>query len=177
MRIRIIGGCGSGKSSAARKLVLHYGGEHVELDNLVWDRITAGKRNPVEVRDRLLREALAADSWVVEGVHYKWAEDTFREADYIFVLDPGIAIQDYRIVRRFIRSRCGLETWNYKQSFRNMIEMIKWSHGYNRQHMPGILQMTDPFGDKRFFVKGLEDILSLLKARTHSGGYEKHEPV
>ncbi|WP_156430837.1 hypothetical protein [Paenibacillus sp. FJAT-26967] len=56
MRIRIIGSCGSGKSTAARQLAAMYGTDYYETDNLVWDRSEEGLRYPIEVRDRMPRD-------------------------------------------------------------------------------------------------------------------------
>ncbi|SEM51156.1 hypothetical protein [Paenibacillus sp. OV219] len=51
MRIRIVGGCGSGKTYIAGQLAKRYGIPHIQTDNLVWDRSDDSKY-PEAIRDR-----------------------------------------------------------------------------------------------------------------------------
>lgn len=147
MKIRIIGACGSGKSTVARRLSTAYGIPCYELDNLVWDRSETGKKYPQEIRDASLCRILQAKDWIIEGVYTKWARESFRDADLIIILEPHVLIRDYRIIRRFIRSRTGIEPWNYTQSFSNLLKMIvQWNHGYQRKE---ILEITKAYSGKR----------------------------
>ncbi|WP_145318473.1 hypothetical protein [Paenibacillus xylanexedens] len=133
MRIRIIGSCGSGKSTLAKELSGKYGIPFYELDNLIWDRSAENLRYPESVRDDSIQSIVSSDAWIIEGVQYKdWTLKSIQEADLIFVLNPNVFIRDYRIIKRFVLSRVGLRPWNYKQSFKNLCQMIvKWNHQYN----------------------------------------------
>ncbi|MNC63257.1 hypothetical protein D3C81_1986190 [compost metagenome] len=71
MKIRIIGGCGSGKTYIAQLISANLGIPHIQTDNLVWNRANNTKY-PVEERDRKLAEVLGSETWIIEGVHYKW---------------------------------------------------------------------------------------------------------
>ncbi|WP_438446075.1 hypothetical protein [Gorillibacterium sp. sgz5001074] len=172
MKIRIIGPCGSGKSTAARILSEQYGMPAYELDNMVWDRSTpVNKRYPVPIRDALLKAAMSQESWVIEGVDSGWTGDTFREADLIFVLNPHVLVRDYRIVRRFVRSRTGVEPWNYRQSFRNLWKMIfQWNHGYEWDKVFG---RTDAFYPKRFVVRSLKEMKTHMDEWVQEEGYDR----
>lgn len=75
MKIRIIGPCGSGKTYIAKELSRKYNTPYYELDNLIWNRTEVQRRNSIEVRDALLMDILRKDSWIIEGVHYKWGMD------------------------------------------------------------------------------------------------------
>ncbi|SDN00703.1 hypothetical protein SAMN05216191_12345 [Paenibacillus jilunlii] len=160
IRIRIIGGCGSGKSYTARELSKRYGVPYFETDNFVWDRSTPYCRNTPEVRDAQLAEIVAMDSWIIEGVHYKWGSESFRQADFIVLIRPNRVTQDWRVVRRFVKTRLGLEQGNYKQTFRNLNEMLfKWNRKYVRADLPRIMELTEEYRHKRIIVKNNQEIL------------------
>ncbi|AIQ63468.1 hypothetical protein PSTEL_10610 [Paenibacillus stellifer] len=57
MKIRIIGGCGSGKIYIAQLISANLGIPHIQTDNLVWNRVNNTKY-PVEERARKLAEVL-----------------------------------------------------------------------------------------------------------------------
>ncbi|MEK8127723.1 hypothetical protein WMW72_07310 [Paenibacillus filicis] len=167
MRIRIIGSCGSGKSTMARELSEHYGIPYYELDNMIWDRSREGLKYPQEVRNQTLKDIAAQPSWIIEGVQYQdWTWDSIHESDFIFILNPHVLIRDYRIVRRFIRSRTGIEPWNYKQSVHNLIKMIvKWNHGYDLQKL---LEETHAYPSKRYVVQHKKEIIRIIQERKYA---------
>ncbi|ULO06534.1 AAA family ATPase [Paenibacillus sp. 19GGS1-52] len=165
MRIRIIGACGSGKSTLAKELSQKYGVSCYELDNLVWDRSAENLRFPIEVRDSKLAEILNREAWIVEGVHYKWGEESFARADLILILTPNKLVRDYRVVKRFIRTRMGMEQWNYKQSWHNLYQMIfEWNRGYDREAIPRIMEMTAELAEKRKMIKNTKAVETHIQA-------------
>lgn len=165
MRIRIIGACGSGKSTLAKELSQKYGVSCYELDNLVWDRSAENLRFPIEVRDSKLAEILNREAWIVEGAHYKWGEESFARADLILILTPNKLVRDYRVVKRFIRTRMGMEQWNYKQSWNNLYQMIfEWNRGYDREAIPRIMEMTTELAEKRKMIKNTKAVGTHIQA-------------
>ncbi|WP_145330081.1 shikimate kinase [Paenibacillus xylanexedens] len=145
MKIRIIGACGSGKSTLARELSRKYNIAFYEMDNLIWDRSAENRRYPDEVRDSSLQAIVGSDAWIIEGAQLKpWTSSSILEADLIFVLHPHVLVRDYRIIKRFLLSRTGLQTWNYRQSFSNLCKMIvEWNHQYDVQD---VIEMTSKHG-------------------------------
>ncbi len=100
------------------------------------------------------------DSWIIEGVHYKWGSESFRQADFIVLIRPNRVTQDWRVVRRFVKTRLGLEQGNYKQTFRNLNEMLfKWNRKYVRADLPRIMELTEEYRHKRIIVKNNQEIL------------------
>jgi len=74
-RIHIIGEVGSGKTYLARELSGMLSIPYHQLDNVVWKRTAEQDiRNSPEVRDEILHRILDSESWIIEGVHYKWVD-------------------------------------------------------------------------------------------------------
>jgi adenylate kinase family enzyme len=161
MKIRIIGSCGSGKSSLSREISKHYGIPYYELDNIIWDRSTESLKYPEEIRNKTLKEIIVMESWIIEGVQFKdWTIESISQSDIIFILNPNVYIRDYRIIKRFIKSRTGIEPWNYKQSINNLIKMIvKWNHGFKLEEL---LKETNKYQNKRHIVKNKQEILKII---------------
>ncbi len=156
MKIRIIGPCGSGKSTVARALSRQLGIAYHEIDNLMWDRRAPNLRYPEAVRNRMFQDILDSEDWILEGVQHGWTMESFRQADWVLVLHPHVLVRDYRIIRRFIRSRTGLEQWNYKQTFSNLVKMVvEWNHGYDPAK---ILTLTEEFAAKRIVATGPKEL-------------------
>ncbi|WP_373457862.1 hypothetical protein [Paenibacillus wynnii] len=105
-------------------------------------------------------EILSMDSWIVEGAQYSWGTESFKKADIIFILKPNKLTRNYRVVRRFFRTRIGLEKWKYKQSFKNLYQMIfEWNRGYDQEGFSTILELTDEFADKRIIISNNKKII------------------
>ncbi|QSF45939.1 P-loop NTPase family protein [Paenibacillus tianjinensis] len=170
IRIRIIGGCGSGKSFIARELSERYGIPYFETDNFVWERGPEDSRRSPEARDARLLEAVASKEWIIEGVHYKWGIESFRAADLIFVITPNKYVRDLRVVQRFLKTNLGLEQRNYRQSLKNLYVMLfEWNRDFDREGLPKILELTEEFAVKRMVVKKNRDILKIVGQYANQG--------
>ncbi len=177
MKIRIIGPCGSGKSTVARTLSRQLDIAYHEIDNLIWDRSATGVRHPEAVRNRMFQDILESEDWILEGVQHGWTMESFRQADWVLVLHPPVWVRDYRIIRRFIRSRTGLEQWNYKQTFSNLVKMVvDWNHKYDPAK---ILRLTEEFAAKRIVVVRRKELAAWMdslvreKAQAECAGVEQ----
>ncbi|SET96935.1 hypothetical protein SAMN03159358_2909 [Paenibacillus sp. NFR01] len=160
IRIRIIGGCGSGKSYIARALSDQYGIPHYETDNMVWDRSAAARRYPEEERDARLRGIAASASWIIEGVHHRWGAESFAAADVIYILNPPKWRRNWRTIRRFARTRLGLERANYRQTWGNLrVMLLEWNRDFDAKALPEIMKLTEPFAGKRVIVRSSAAIL------------------
>ena len=107
MKIHIIGCSGTGKTYLAKKLSNKYNIPHYDLDNIHWDNSSEkyGIKTKVEKRDKLLQNILEKDSWIIEGIYYKWLEQSFKDADIIYILDLPKYIYKFRIIKRFIKRK------------------------------------------------------------------------
>ena len=149
MKIHIIGGPGSGKTFLAEKLSKELGIPHYDLDELQWDNSASAygvKREPDE-RDKLLDEILIQKDWIIEGVYYAWCQNCFADADMIYVLSVPKYQYKYRIIRRFIRRKLGLEQGK-KETLKSLSQLLKWADQYQQRNLGEIRQLLMPYSDK-----------------------------
>lgn len=140
-----------------------YGVTHYELDNLVWDRSKPYQKYPTEIRDSKLNEIIHKESWIIEGVHHKWGQESFEYADMIYVICPNKFQRDYRVIKRFIRTRLGLEQWNYKQTYKNLYQMLfVWNRTFNKENLSDIMEITEQYAGKRIIVTRNKQILEFI---------------
>ncbi|CAI6037075.1 hypothetical protein PAECIP112173_00861 [Paenibacillus sp. JJ-100] len=166
MKIRIVGACGSGKSTLAQELSRKYDIAFYELDNLIWDRSAENMRYPEEARDKSLQKILDSDAWIIEGAQHKpWTFPSILEADLILILHPHVLVRDYRIIRRFVLSRVGLQAWNYRQSFGNLCKMIvEWNHQYSVQN---VIELTNEHGKDAVIITNIKQAVEKIDERIH----------
>lgn len=149
MKIHIIGGPGSGKSFLAEKLSKELGISRFDLDDLQWDNKSASygvKRSPDE-RDRLLNDVLSHNDWIIEGVYYAWCQQCFADADRIYVLNVPRYKYRYRIIRRFVRRKLGLEKGK-KENLKSLRELLKWADKYQKVNLVEIRKLLIPYSGK-----------------------------
>lgn len=118
MKIHIIGCSGSGKTYLANALSKKYNISHFDLDDIQWDNNAKeyGKKRTLDERKALLQEILYNnDEWIIEGVYYNWVQQSFDEADKIYVLDMPGYLYKSRIIIRSIKKKIG----NIKRKERN----------------------------------------------------------
>ncbi|MBQ6677109.1 MAG: DNA topology modulation protein FlaR [Clostridia bacterium] len=149
MKIHIIGGPGSGKTFLANNLSKQYGIPHYDLDDLQWDNSSGSygtKRTPQE-RDAMLDHILQDDNWIIEGVYYAWCSRCFEEADKIYLLSVSRHKYRYRIIRRFIRRKLGLEKGK-KETLKSLLNLLKWADKYQKENLITIREILLPYSDK-----------------------------
>lgn len=149
MKIHIIGGSGSGKTYLADKLSKIYNIEHYDLDDLQWDNKAEfyGIKRDSDERHAMLQEILKKEEWIIEGVYYKWCEQCFADADKIYLLEVPRRTYRFRIIRRFIRRKLGLEKGK-KETLKSLKNLLKWADSYSDNDMPKIKELMEPYADK-----------------------------
>ncbi len=149
MKIHIVGGSGSGKSHLAELLSKEYGIPHYDLDDIHWDnRANAyGTKRAPEERKALLESILQNSDWIIEGVYYQWCVQCFEDADKIYLLNVPRRTYRYRIIRRFVRRKCGIEKGK-KETIRSLWNLLKWADKYQKEDMPAIRNILEPYANK-----------------------------
>ncbi|WP_181347424.1 AAA family ATPase [Thalassobacillus sp. CUG 92003] len=149
-RIHIIGSVGSGKTTLAKALSETFTIPFFEIDNIVWKRYPSGDiRRTEQERDDYLQEIIQSERWIIEGVHNEaWVADSFRKADLIIFLDPTYSIRTYRIIKRFVWQKLGLEQANYKPTLRIFFKMFKWNKYFEEVGKPNFYKEFGAYQDK-----------------------------
>jgi adenylate kinase family enzyme len=130
-KIRIVGSVGSGKTTLARNLSQNKGITMYSLDDVMWTRFPEGdRRSSEEELNAKLEGIFDQSTWIIEGTHLGWSMKTFDEADMIIFLNPKLPVRIYRITRRFLLQKKGIEPANYVPSWRMYGRMFKWTYQY-----------------------------------------------
>lgn len=167
-KIHIIGSVGSGKTTLARSLSARLNLPHHELDNVVWKRTDTGDiRRSEKERNEFLKSIINTDSWIIEGVHYEWVAESFEKADMIIFLDLSYRKRKYRIIRRFILQKLGVEKANYAPTLEIFRKMFVWNRYFEEKSRQEIITMLGEYQNKLYIVKGAIELETniLLEAR------------
>ncbi|MFI3242472.1 MAG: DNA topology modulation protein FlaR [Alphaproteobacteria bacterium] len=154
MKIHIIGGGGSGKSTFARKLAKEHNFPLLELDNIFWDNSVKGydKKRAKEERLKLLSDFMQNESYIIEGVYYSWLDNSFETADKIYILDVNIHIRNYRILKRLALRKLGI-LQGKNDTLKSIINLIKWNFEHLRDDMPKIMDLANKYPNKVEVIK------------------------
>lgn len=163
MKIFIIGCSGSGKTHFANALCEKYKIPHFDLDNIYWDNNSEyyGVKTPIEKRKELLNDILKNKDWIIEGIYYSWTQDCFKDADKIFVLDIPKGVYVYRIIKRFIRRKLGLEKGK-KETVASTYKLIKWTEKFQTENMPEIRKIVSQHKEKTIYIKKSSEIKQFI---------------
>lgn len=149
MKIHIVGGSGSGKTYLANRLSEEYNIGHYDLDDLLWDNKADfyGVKRSTDERYAMLQDILNQDNWIIEGVYYKWCKQCFVDADKIFLLEVPRHTYRYRIIKRFIRRKLGLEKGK-KETLKSLKDLLKWADSYSANDMTEMKKLVEPYENK-----------------------------
>ena len=164
MRIHIIGGSGSGKTFISNQIQKDYHYDLIDLDKLEWVNVDGKtvKRDLDEKKKMLVRE-LKKDNILLEGVYYNWCEASFKKCDYIFFLNIPTIKQEYRILKRSIRRKLGIEKSYFKETFKSVYDLMKWNIKYNTSLKKDIVKILDKYQDKVYNVNSYDDIKKIIE--------------
>ena len=148
MKIHIVGGPGSGKTFLAQKLSRELGIPHYNLDDIQWANESGyGKKRDPQERDALLDELLQRDDWIMEGVYYAWCGRCFEDADRIYLMTVPRPVYRYRILRRFLRRKLGLEPGK-KETLKSLSALLQWADKYQRVNLVEIRKLLEAYPEK-----------------------------
>ena len=166
MKIHIIGCSGTGKTYLAKKLSNKYNIPRYDLDNIYWDNSSEKyeTKTEFEKRDKLLQKILEKDSWIIEGIYYKWLEQSFKNANIIYILDLPKYIYKFRIIKRFIKRKLKLEAGK-KETLKSLINLLKWTDKFQNENMKEIIKILEKYKEKVYLIKSKKEIKEILKRK------------
>lgn len=125
MKIHICGIYGSGKSTLARILSKEFGLKYYSLDDIKYE-VKYSKVRSVEERIKKLQKICNLPKWITEGTWSNYAEDAFKKADIIVVMNTSKLLCVYRILNRYI--------FRGKQENDTLLKAIKLAKEVYRYH-------------------------------------------
>ncbi|GEM_PF-888597 len=153
VRIFITGPTGSGKSTLSQRLGKFYGIPAHSLDSIHWvPRPGGDERRPLEEKISLLQELVRGESWVIEGVQFKWADLAISSADIIIVLDIPVARNCWLIIKRFVKQYLRVETAAYEPGLKSLVRIFRWNADYRGHERAQLMAKLHPFGSKTTIV-------------------------
>ena len=129
MKLFIIGAAGSGKTTLARMISNAINVAAVNLDDLFWNNTLSnyGNKRDEGERTAMLDAVLRNESWIVEGAYVEWPLLAMKAADRIIYLKKPKRTINFRIWRRFLRRKIGLERQVKKETFKGLRELVSWN--------------------------------------------------
>jgi adenylate kinase family enzyme len=143
-RVMIIGGSGSGKSTFAREIGLRTGLPVAHMDRLFWEPgwVEADKM----VFLRRVEDAVATESWVMDGNYSRTWPGRIDRADTLIFLDLPTWLRLWRVLRRTVlnygKSRYDLGE-DCPERF-DLCLIFGWVTRYHRNSRPKALALMAP---------------------------------
>lgn len=165
MKIHIIGCSGSGKTYLANALSKKHNIPHFDLDDIQWDNNAEayGTKRPLDKRKALLQEILSNNDWIIEGVYYSWVQQSFDEADKIYVLDMPRYLYKSRIIIRSVKRKFGILKGK-KETFQSVCSLLKWTETFQNEKLKEIKRILDRYGNKVVWLSSKKDVEKIIKA-------------
>ena len=147
-KVIIIGCPGSGKSTFARALAEKTALPVYHLDNMYWtaERVHVEKSVFLE----RLREAMATESWIIDGNYNSTMEMRMTAADTVFFLDYPVSVCLEGIEKRKGTVRTDLP-WVEAKDDRDD-EFISFVNAFGKESRPRILELLNKYSDKKTIV-------------------------
>ena len=166
MKIHIIGCSGSGKTYLAEALSEKYNIPHFDLDDIQWDNTADcyGVKMPVEKRTELLNNILENEDWIIEGVYYAWVGKCFEDADKIYVLDIPKRVYKYRIIKRTIKRKLGLEKGK-RETLKSVYNLLKWTDTFQNKNMVEIKKILSADPEKTVWLHNSKEVQKVINEK------------
>ncbi|GLV53880.1 hypothetical protein KDH_07310 [Dictyobacter sp. S3.2.2.5] len=118
VKVHIIGGPGSGKTTLAQCIAARFQVPHYNLDKVGWKQV-----NEVDIAEQ--------SGWVTEGIYLIFTEAMLYHADYIVLLNAPLPVLMQRMVRRHVlNSLRGTQDYPGLNGIKLLIKLMKDTRHY-----------------------------------------------
>lgn len=126
MKIQIIGGSGTGKSTLARFISDKQGIKWIDTDTYLWKDQTFTEKLPVELRINMYENETAhLSDYVVSGSTFSWHSDGFIDRDLLVFLFLEEEVRMERLVKREIERKSPLRYLSNGEATNDFLEWCK----------------------------------------------------
>jgi len=171
MKIYIVGAVASGKSTLARELSGVTGIPYTSLDEVVHipdkSNVWGNRKRQVDERDRLFNTIISQKDWLIEDTGRACFEEAFKAADSIVLIELPPGVRNYRIMKRWIKQRIGIEKCSYTPSVQMLKSMFKWSKEYEIGR-DGLKLRLSTYKNKVILLRNNKDIKEFLNSHKYA---------
>ena len=153
MKVLIIGIVASGKSTLSKRLSSMYNIDRYEIDEVVYD--TSNNKRSIEEQEKIFKKINKNKDWIIEGVLRKHLDYLLEWSDKIIILDIPIRVRKYRIIKRYIKQKLGIEKSGYKPSINMVKNMFKWTKEFDYDEL---IKRCSKYRDKVIVLNKVSDI-------------------
>ncbi|MDF2484016.1 MAG: topology modulation protein FlaR [Herbinix sp.] len=165
MRIYIVGAVSSGKTTLAKSLSKKLHLPYHSLDEMVHisdqNADLGNRKRPIDERDSLFQSTICQPAWIIEDVGRPCFEEGLKEAETILLLETSTRIRNYRIIKRWLKQRLGLEYCIYTPSITILKCMLRWSKEYDLGK-DNLKERISTYQDKIIILRDQYDIQGYL---------------
>ena len=165
MKIYIVGPVSSGKSTLAKKLSEILDIPYHALDEVVHipDKSNSWgtRRRGTEERDKLFCSIIQQPEWVIEDVGRPCFEKALKAADRIILLELPVRVRNYRIIKRWIKQKLGIEKCIYNPRYEMLKCMLQWSKNYDMGKDELKIRISS-YQEKTVVLRNTSDVKALL---------------
>lgn len=167
MRIHIIGGPGSGKTYAAKRLAHALNMKCYDIDDIYWHKKDQDftKKASEKERDLKVNKIAKLPCWIVEGAYTNdWVAPFVSRADIIVFITPHRILRAGRIMMRSLRRKSSKKR---AESFFGLLDFIKWNHQYDARNLIRGKKLLKRLGKKANYFdtadKAIEYVIEQVK--------------
>jgi len=135
MKIYIVGAVSSGKTALARKLSEKLNIRYQSLDEVVHipdkSNPRGNRKRQLEERDNIFYSVIQQSMWIIEDTGRPCFVEGLKVADTIVLLEVPTRIRNYRIIKRWVKQRLGIEKCIYNPNLNMLKCMLQWSKDYD----------------------------------------------
>jgi adenylate kinase family enzyme len=154
MKIHIIGGTGSGKTTLSRALANKFDLKIYELDDYYWkseDNYTK-KLTYDEMCSTFSNLVKDEENFITEGCYYECIDELLEKADVIVFLNTPFKVRRKRIYMRFIKTKLRIIKPKRRPSFKSVFKLYKSAKKFNNEYVKIVKQMLEKHKHKSYII-------------------------